>query len=116
MLGLEVGAYGESGVGGPVLIDGYLLGFCLVLGEQLFLLGRCSPLGLGGLQVGGPRRRHRLEGELERVMDEIRRADGKLNNQGFVSKAPKKLVDEERAKLNKYIEMREKLFKQIESL
>lgn len=49
-------------------------------------------------------------------MDEIRRADGKLNNQGFVSKAPKKLVDEERAKLNKYIEMREKLLKQIESL
>ena len=58
----------------------------------------------------------RLEGELEKVMTEIRRADGKLNNQGFVSKAPKKLVDEERAKLNKYIEMREKILKQIESL
>src|SRR3954465_12047987 len=65
LLGLEVGAYGESGVGGPVLIDGYLLGFCLVLGEQLFLLGGCSPLGLGGLRVGGLCRRRRLEGELE---------------------------------------------------
>ncbi len=58
----------------------------------------------------------RLESELEKVMDEIRRADGKLNNQGFVSKAPKKLVDEERAKLNKYIEMREKILEQIKSL
>ena len=58
----------------------------------------------------------RLEGELEKVMNEIRRADGKLNNQGFVGKAPKKLVDEERAKLDKYIEMREKIIKQLNSL
>ena len=58
----------------------------------------------------------RLEGELDKVMNEIRRADGKLNNQGFVGKAPKKLVDEERAKLDKYIEMREKIIKQLNSL
>ena len=58
----------------------------------------------------------RLEGELEKVMAEIRRADGKLNNQGFVAKAPKKLVDEERAKLNMYIEMREKILNQLKSL
>ena len=49
-------------------------------------------------------------------MGEIRRADGKLNNQGFVAKAPKKLVEEERAKLNKFIEMREKILKQLKSL
>ena len=58
----------------------------------------------------------RLQGELEKVMAEIRRADGKLNNQGFVAKAPKKLVDEERAKLNKFIEMREKILLQLKSL
>ena len=58
----------------------------------------------------------RLEGELERIMDEIRRADGKLNNQGFVAKAPKKLVDDEREKLNKYIEMREKVINQLKNL
>ncbi|MDE5729365.1 MAG: valine--tRNA ligase, partial [Clostridia bacterium] len=58
----------------------------------------------------------RLNGELEKVMGEIRRADGKLNNQGFVAKAPKKLVEEERAKLNKFIEMREKILKQLKSL
>ncbi|MDE7330273.1 MAG: valine--tRNA ligase [Clostridia bacterium] len=58
----------------------------------------------------------RLEGELERVTNEIRRADGKLNNQGFVGKAPKKLVDEERAKRDKYIEMREKIVNQLKNL
>ena len=58
----------------------------------------------------------RLEGELEKIMGEIRRADGKLNNQGFISKAPKKLVDDERAKLNKYIEMREKIINQLNNL
>jgi valyl-tRNA synthetase len=58
----------------------------------------------------------RLEGELDKVMAEIRRADGKLNNQGFMAKAPKKLVDEEREKLEKYMEMRQKILAQIESL
>jgi len=58
----------------------------------------------------------RLEGELEKVTSEIQRADGKLNNQGFIAKAPKKLVDEERAKLNKYIEMREKIINQLKNL
>jgi len=69
-----------------------------------------------GELVDTEKERARLEGELEKVMDEIRRADGKLNNQGFVSKAPKKLVDEERAKLNKYIEMRAKILDQIKNL
>ena len=58
----------------------------------------------------------RLSAELERVTAEIARADGKLNNQGFISKAPKKLVDDERAKLNKFIEMREKILKQLRAL
>lgn len=60
--------------------------------------------------------RERLNSELEKVMAEIRRADGKLNNQGFMAKAPKKLVDEERAKLNKYIEMREKILQRLKNL
>ena len=58
----------------------------------------------------------RLNAELERVTGEIARADSKLNNQGFISKAPKKLVEGERAKLNKFIEMREKILKQLQSL
>ncbi len=58
----------------------------------------------------------RLEGELEKVTGEIQRADGKLNNKGFIAKAPKKLVDSERAKLDKYIEMREKIINQLKNL
>ena len=60
--------------------------------------------------------RARLEAELERVTGEISRADGKLNNKGFLAKAPKKLVDDEKAKRDKYIDMREKILKQIKSL
>ncbi len=58
----------------------------------------------------------RLENELEKVTAEIRRADGKLNNKGFIGKAPKKLIDDERAKLDKYIEMREKIVNQLKNL
>ncbi len=58
----------------------------------------------------------RLRGELEKVTSEIARADGKLNNQGFMNKAPKKLVDAEREKLEKYISMREKIMSQINAL
>ena len=60
--------------------------------------------------------KERLKGELESVTNEIARADGKLHNQGFISKAPKKLVDDERAKLEKYIAMREKILNQLKSL
>lgn len=55
----------------------------------------------------------RLKKELENVENEIKRANGKLSNNGFLEKAPKALVDGERAKLNKYLDIREKLLKQI---
>ena len=69
-----------------------------------------------GELVDADKERERLQGELENVTAEIRRADGKLNNQGFMSKAPKKLVDEERAKLEKYLAMREKILAQLKNL
>jgi valyl-tRNA synthetase len=69
-----------------------------------------------GELVDTEKEKARLEGELEKVTAEIRRADGKLNNQGFIAKAPKKLVEEEREKLNKFMEMREKILGQLKSL
>jgi valyl-tRNA synthetase len=69
-----------------------------------------------GELVDRDKEKARLEGELDKVTAEIRRADGKLNNSGFIAKAPKKLVDEEREKLNKYIAMREKILEQLNSL
>ena len=41
----------------------------------------------------------RLNKELANVQNEIARTNGKLNNQGFISKAPAALVENERAKL-----------------
>lgn len=58
----------------------------------------------------------RLSKELANVENEIARASGKLSNNGFLEKAPKNLVDAEREKLNKFIDMRDKLKKQLESL
>lgn len=60
--------------------------------------------------------RERLNAELARVTEEIKRADGKLQNQGFLQKAPKKLVDDERTKREKYANMREKILGQLENL
>ena len=57
---------------------------------------------LGRLQ----KERGRLEGEVKRVV-------GKLSNQGFVSKAPEKVVAEERAKKEKYEEMLAKVMQRL---
>ncbi len=58
----------------------------------------------------------RLEKELDRVISEIARASGKLNNQSFVAKAPKKLVDDERAKLEKLLDARGKVEASLKAL
>ena len=60
--------------------------------------------------------RVRLQAEIERIDSEIARAEGKLSNEKFVSKAPKKLVDEEKAKLAKYMDMKEKCLAQLANL
>ncbi|MDO5027420.1 MAG: valine--tRNA ligase [Tissierellia bacterium] len=48
---------------------------------------------------------NRLKEEEKKVLSEIKRAQGKLSNEKFVSKAPEKLVEEEKAKLEKYTAM-----------
>jgi len=58
----------------------------------------------------------RLQKELNSINSEIARASGKLSNPGFLDKAPKNLVENERAKLNKFIDMRDKLTAQIKDL
>ncbi len=60
--------------------------------------------------------RARLQKELDRVIAEIARSDGKLLNNNFLTKAPKKLVEEERAKREKYLDMKEKIEAQLKSL
>ena len=58
----------------------------------------------------------RLKKEAEKNSKEIGRAEGKLNNKGFTDKAPAKVVEEERAKLETYLEMRTKLKERISFL
>ena len=58
----------------------------------------------------------RLEKELDRVTSEIARASGKLNNQNFIAKAPKKLVDDERAKLEKLLTDKDKVEASLKAL
>ena len=58
----------------------------------------------------------RLNNEKKKLESEIKRVEGKLNNPGFVNKAPEKVVNEERAKGEKYKEMLEKVLASIANL
>ena len=58
----------------------------------------------------------RLTKELENVTGEIVRAEGKLNNQGFLAKAPAQLVESEKAKLAKYCELKKQLESRLNEL
>ncbi len=58
----------------------------------------------------------RLEKEKEKLEGELKRVKGKLSNEGFISKAPEKVVDGEKKKLEKYEDMMEKVLERLESL
>ena len=47
----------------------------------------------------------RLNEEKKKLLSEIKRVEGKLSNEGFVAKAPAKVVEEEKAKGEKYKQM-----------
>ena len=47
---------------------------------------------------------------------EIKRSEGMLNNPGFVAKAPKQLIENEKAKLQANTEKKAKLLERIEEL
>ncbi len=58
----------------------------------------------------------RLEKEAKRLEGEVLRVEKKLSNQGFVAKAPQAVVDEERAKGEKYKEMLETVKARLEAI
>lgn len=58
----------------------------------------------------------RLNKEKEKVQKDIDFLSGKLNNPGFVAKAPEKLIEAEKAKLAKAEEKMQKINQSIESL
>ena len=58
----------------------------------------------------------RLEKELSKLDGELTRSRNKLNNQGFLAKAPDEVVAEERGKAQEYDTLREKVLARIENL
>ena len=58
----------------------------------------------------------RLGKEKEKLIKEVKRIEGKLSNEGFVKKAPQKVVDEEKAKLANYNDMLEKTLARLETV
>lgn len=58
----------------------------------------------------------RLDKERTNLISEIKRAEGKLSNKGFTDKAPEKVVNEEREKLEKYKGMLNEVEERIGSL
>ncbi|PRR81940.1 valine--tRNA ligase [Clostridium vincentii] len=58
----------------------------------------------------------RLSNEGKKLQGEIERIDKKLGNQGFVAKAPQAVVDGEKAKREKYVEMLEAVEGRITAL
>jgi valyl-tRNA synthetase len=58
----------------------------------------------------------RLNKEREKLEKEVERVNNKLSNQGFVSKAPEKVLNEEKEKQAKYQEMLNKVVERINSL
>ncbi|MGB7605250.1 MAG: valine--tRNA ligase [Lutisporaceae bacterium] len=60
--------------------------------------------------------KERLNKEAENLEKELQRVRGKLNNQGFVAKAPQSVIEEERAKEAKYQEMYDKVLERIKTM
>jgi len=80
----------------------------VVTGAELFL-------PLAGL-IDIEQERKRLEKELATLHGEVERIEKKLNNPGFMAKAPAHVIDEEKAKMADYTSKREKVEARIAEL
>ncbi|URN92890.1 MAG: valine--tRNA ligase [Candidatus Pristimantibacillus lignocellulolyticus] len=80
----------------------------IITGAELYL-----PLA-GLLDIG--QEIARLEKEVDHLNKEVERVEKKLSNEGFVAKAPAKVIEEERAKMNDYAEKRDKVVARIAEL
>jgi valyl-tRNA synthetase len=58
----------------------------------------------------------RLEKELQHLNSEVQRVEKKLANEGFVAKAPAKVIEEEKNKMADYSDKRSKVIARIEEL
>jgi len=68
------------------------------------------------LEIDTEKEKARLTKEKQKLVQELARVDGKLNNQGFVAKAPPSLIAEEKEKQVKYSAMLEKVEAELAAL
>jgi len=73
----------------------------------------CMPLQ-GLIDVATEKKR--LSAQLDKVADDLQRTAGKLGNMDFVSKAPKDVVDRQKARKQELLEKSEKLKRLIDIL
>jgi valyl-tRNA synthetase len=59
---------------------------------------------------------NRLDKELQSLYGEVERIEKKLSNEGFVAKAPVKVIEEEKAKLADYADKRDKVIARLAEL
>lgn len=97
---------------------GYIERFCnpeeLVLGVELAAPDKAMTAVVTGAEIILPleglinidEEIARLEKEVEKLNKEVERVQKKLSNEGFVKKAPEKVIEEERAKQQDYSEKR----------
>lgn len=86
-------------------------------GNFVSLIGSFGEVALPlGELVDIAKEKERISLELERVDKEVKRSQGMLANQGFVAKAPKALIEKEKAKLEEYIKQAQLLKAQYDKL
>ena len=68
------------------------------------------------IEVDTEKEKARLTKEKGKLQQELARVEGKLNNQGFLSKAPESLINEEREKQIKFAAMLEKVEAELNAL
>ena len=83
-------------------------GFVIERGPDSFLVRKQSAARLA--------REAGLEKELVKLDKEVERVQKKLGNEGFIKKAPEKVIEEERAKEKDYIEKRDAVRTRIAEL
>ena len=85
---------------------------CIALLSSVFTVNYISAATASELQNSI----NELEAQSKKLEGEIKRVEGKLNNAGFMAKAPEKLVAEEREKGEKYKEMLDKVMESINAM
>ncbi|UZJ80405.1 valine--tRNA ligase [Fictibacillus sp. KU28468] len=125
---LQINAKSEEVLNALEANRSYLEKFCnpstLTLGTDLSAPNKSMSAVLTGVEMYLPleglinldEEIQRLEKEVEKYNKEVERVQKKLSNEGFMKKAPEKVIEEERAKEKDYSEKRDKVRQRIQEL